>query len=96
MLAVSVFVLSVSCGHYALLSDCPISSLARYDDTYEEDTEGKDAVDERRQLRLAMKDSTGVYSELILLYEVPGAKGWGFCGKALLDSHKKRCVGTGL
>ena len=31
---------------------------------------------------LAMKDSTGTYSELILLYKEPGAKGWGFCGKA--------------
>ena len=36
---------------------------------------------------LAMKDSTGTYSELILLYEEPGAKGWGFCGKARLDAH---------
>ena len=34
-----------------------------------------------------MKDSTGVYSELILLYKELCAKGWGFCGKALLDSH---------
>ena len=36
---------------------------------------------------LAMKDSTGTYSELILLYEEPGAKGWGFCGKARLDAR---------
>ena len=27
MLAVSIIVLSVSCGHYSLLSDCPIPSL---------------------------------------------------------------------
>ena len=27
MLAVSIIVLSASCGHYALLSDCPIPSL---------------------------------------------------------------------
>ena len=35
----------------------------------------------------AMKDSTGAYSELILLYEEPGAKGWSFCGKARLDAR---------
>ena len=35
----------------------------------------------------AMKDSTGAYSELILLYEEPGAKGRSFWGKARLDAR---------
>lgn len=45
---------------------------------------------------LAMKDSTGVYSELILLYEVPGAKGWGFCGKAGAKRGRRRACTKAL
>lgn len=43
-----------------------------------------------------MKDSTGVYSELILLYEEPGAKGWGFCGKAGAKRGRRRACTKAL